>query len=261
MVIVPYWFLVVVFAAAAAWGVVVLWQRRRPPPDCLLRVRLRPPRHARPLPGVRGGSEAATRERSGRVRRRLFNLAAAVSMVLCVGTLVLWVRSYWIGDQWDFQRDSTRSGQSTLFAARANSSRGGIEVSIESGHARRSVPDRSETQHDARPPYPLIFQSLDQTLSERLGLRLSSEPAALVHNAETTDGTSTIVNFPYCFPAIVFAGMPLMWGIAWGITARRRRRALSGVCRSCGYDLRGTPDRCPECGAKAKRSPVEGAAV
>ena len=32
------------------------------------------------------------------MKRRLFNLAAAVSLVLCVGSIALWVRSYQVSD-------------------------------------------------------------------------------------------------------------------------------------------------------------------
>jgi hypothetical protein len=58
----------------------------------------------------------------------------------------------------------------------------------------------------------------------------------------------TDLNLPYWFVACVAAPLPLAWTAAAAIWWRGRRRRRVGLCRTCGYDIRATPDRCPECG-------------
>jgi hypothetical protein len=57
----------------------------------------------------------------------------------------------------------------------------------------------------------------------------------------------TIAVSLYAWQAMILSGL---LPAAWFVKLRRRRTAQLGehICEICGYDLRATPERCPECG-------------
>ncbi len=179
------------------------------------------------------------------MRRRLFNLAAVVSLVLFMTTAALWVRSYFVMDTWSWRRPSNEAASLSLM-----SGRGGVA----GWHRRDSVllngsgPHMTWTRGAAR-GYLEGFDGKFRSVGRKwrfLGFGVLSDAQASSFFFVTT-GTAVFV--PYWAIVAATALFPMLWLRAHTRDSRIAAHRARQRCTSCGYDLRATPGRCPECGA------------
>jgi len=102
-------------------------------------------------------------------------------------------------------------------------------------------------QWDIHPPRP---QGAYAIRRERFWQRLGfySGAATMSFGPGRTDGVMSMMAVPIWFPLLLAAFLPAVRGTR-AIRRWRRRRAHATACPNCGYDLRATPGRCPECGS------------
>jgi hypothetical protein len=179
-----------------------------------------------------------------RLARRLFAFGSAFSLMLCMAVCALWVRSHHVSDQISWRNDG---GWRSLHSAKGHVV-AGMLLTDWSGHPAEFHPPKYQ-RDEARPPYNwLVFMSGSQgdTLAswERFGFAWHER-----HNAPRST-LRAIAVVPSWSLAFATAAPPLAWTILRLRSRRRgRRREALGLCAACGYDLRATPDQCPECGA------------
>jgi hypothetical protein len=171
------------------------------------------------------------------MRPKLFTFASAASLMLCIGTVILWVRSYWYNDA----LSSFSTGRVYRHAGLVVG-RGGIWLFALAPESSRSKPTRLGFQHDS-----WLCQSNEYagvlwpqavwpapSRANRLGFVRLRQPGNII------------------FPIWVATAATLILP-AFRLLPRTRRQSAEGTCPSCGYDLRATRDRCPECGYVPQR--------
>jgi hypothetical protein len=200
--------------------------------------------------------------------RILLNAATVLSLVLCVATAGLWVRSYWRFD--DLGANSTWRDASgfTQRVIRLGSNKGRFlftdrDISFPWTYrdTTRIMPDwerHNGVYFSHEPPIDLYRQFPRQPgeqswTKDFAGCRLR-RILELTANHNTV---GVVVIVPHAYACAGFAILPALFARRW---RRARRGARLGLCRHCGYDLRATPDRCPECGAvTTTKAPSPGA--
>jgi len=172
----------------------------------------------------------------------LFRILAVVSALLFAGTCAVWVRSHFVRDyQWAFL-----PWAGDLAGARR------LKLDLDSGGGQLGVSWKVWSEADrlwlaagggigAQDFYHKTFDEVPReyarlgraTVWNRIGFKFYSGP------------THTDVCVPYWAVALGTAILPGVWWAKW---KRRRNRVQAGCCVACGYDLRASSGRCPECG-------------
>jgi hypothetical protein len=158
--------------------------------------------------------------------RHLFTLCTAVSLLLCLAVCVHWVESYvFVGRGWG------TVGRSLV---RVEHYWGSVEIEV-----YRSI-DSSRGRIGPPPNVPAPRGGGVGPFVVQWGVSSHPLSAGIWRAADFTR-----VKMPYWLPAALLALPPGIWARR---RHRLRRRQRTGCCIACGYDLRASPERCPECG-------------
>jgi hypothetical protein len=197
------------------------------------------------------------------VRRRLFNLAAVVSLVLLVSVGVLWPRSYWQIDQvWWHSYVSDNGSVLIRRYWTISSGNGGLWLHVDTHTMGPAAYAANAPGIRALYPKGKAAQWESSVLTNQFQLSSFHHFLGFLHAPLSSKTPIASVRthwwrVPYWAVALTAAILPWQWLALrrrWRLSYRRQNH----LCLRCGYDLRASPDRCPECGTAAKRHAAAG---
>ena len=188
--------------------------------------------------------------------RRLLDALTVVSLLLAAALAALWARSHgtYDGFTWDARRGTDRVEYGIVsyvggvhFIRTVES--GGSLFASPAGYVTMPVPS-DPADHLSPPPHWTAFYPIMNPSFERCGFAAGRGPITTFGlrssgGGAIPQGWVTVLVLPHWFLAGLLS-LPAAAG--WTARARKARRRRHGRCMQCGYDLRATPDRCPECG-------------
>ena len=184
------------------------------------------------------------------LQRRVLNLLTTLSLLLCAASLALWVLSQFRCGEYRFGTGRPYGVFQFVVALNPGQFRAGTvreRVADDDPDPRRGQrwhwrsmyygPDTSARQ----PRSWLNFLGFDR-------IRFVTRGDSFARNGRQAQFEFDTVGLPFWLLAGAAAVLP---AARWARRRRVQRRAALGQCLACGYDLRASPGRCPECGKAA----------
>ena len=207
------------------------------------------------------------------MRRRLFSYLCLLSLLLWLGAGVLWVRGFWVGDSVSMEQSTPDGNFARKREVSFASDWGGVAVTYRNIRDWKPFSLFEDSATDG-PKYDCHYHvsptwnislwpgGRDGPLWNRLGFNCSYETNEF-GNTQAIPTSSPIVDArgylsaPWWFVLGILAVLPVVGGRRMLRHRCPRRRKQQGLCSVCGYDLRASAHRCPECGTAVPQTPAD----
>jgi len=175
--------------------------------------------------------------------RWLMHILAVGMLAVAAASAVFWARS-----RTKYESVQLHTSLSMFFVYSMDS-RCGVGINLDLLHEPLQIVWNSESFLESSPPW--TYTGVGKKLAygdefyDFLGFRWGIITRPTVRRLE--------------IPFLYLVTGPLCVAALWGWRLRKRRNLIQqGCCPQCGYDMRATPDRCPECGRPAQGQASKG---